>query len=206
MASHPTSNEGHSEAQRVFHLCFFTSAEILRTLDLTSAQCLRVKLRGVDTVCPMLSKNIVSPSPHTNKKTEIDRQRHPYHKRHKQKTKELDSGLLAATSRWSPTLLDPTSQTESRVSRTLVVCSSRLGTSTCLERLPPRNCCGRTDQRYRFKKSDTDTEQPQYLQQPRYLRKCTILSTRFSVHACDPPISNHWSHKRRTFPTNAPRC
>ena len=50
----PTSNVGHSEEEKVCHGPFLISTDKLCALALTSAQWLKVRLRGVITVCPIV--------------------------------------------------------------------------------------------------------------------------------------------------------
>lgn len=53
---HPTLKVGHSEEQRVTHFFFRISTDWLFARSLTSLQWLRVRLKGVVTVCPIISR------------------------------------------------------------------------------------------------------------------------------------------------------
>ena len=49
---------GHSAEQKVIQRLFLTSTDWLDAMRWTSPQCCKVRLRGVVTVCPMISKTL----------------------------------------------------------------------------------------------------------------------------------------------------
>jgi hypothetical protein len=82
VGGHPTPKVGHSEEQRATNLPFFTTTDRFSPLSLTSLQWLTRVFNGVDSVCP-ISKNIVSPSPRTQKEisnTNKQRKRQSIHR------------------------------------------------------------------------------------------------------------------------------